>query len=306
VAVSVVICAYTGERWALLRAAVASVRSQTSPPGEIFVVVDHDDALLARVRAEIDGVAAIPSREARGLSGARNSGVAATRGDVVAFLDDDAVAAPDWLEHLTAPYADARVLGVGGAIEPRWLGGRPPGFPAEFDWVVGCTYAGMPTRRGLVRNLIGANMSMRRDVLDAAGGFRAGIGRVGLRPTGCEETELCIRAARRLPGGTFVHEPRARVAHAVPADRATWRYFRARCFAEGQSKARVAAVAGRHDGLASERAFALRTLPAAVGRGLADAAHGDRAGLTRAGAVVAGLALTTAGYVAGSVRLVGA
>jgi GT2 family glycosyltransferase len=302
----VVICAYTERRWDDIVGAVGSIRAQTRPPARTVLVVDHNPSLLARARAAFPELVVVPNSGRRGLAGGRNTGISHAIGDVVAFLDDDAVAAPDWLEHLTAPYADARVLGVGGAIEPRWLGGRPPGFPAEFDWVVGCTYAGMPTRRGLVRNLIGANMSMRRDVLDAVGGFRAGIGRVGLRPTGCEETELCIRAARRLPGGTFVHEPRARVAHAVPADRATWRYFRARCFAEGQSKARVAAVAGRHDGLASERAFALRTLPAAVGRGLADAAHGDRAGLTRAGAVVAGLALTTAGYVAGSVRLVGA
>ena len=97
-------------------------------------------------------------------------------------------------------------------------------------------------------------------------------------------------------------EPGARVAHAVPADRATWGYFRARCFAEGLSKARVAALAGSRDGLASERAYTLRTLPAGVGRGLADAARGDRFGLTRAAAIVGGLAVTTAGYVVGSVR----
>jgi len=302
VAVSVVICAYTDERWPLLRAAVASVRRQTAPPLELVVVVDHDEALLARAAAELDGVAAVANHEPRGLSGARNSGVAATRGEIVAFLDDDAVAQDDWLERLTAPYADAGVLGVGGAIEPRWLAGRPPGFPAEFDWVVGCSYAGMPTRRAVVRNLLGANMSVRRDVLDAVGGFRDGIGRVGRRPTGCEETELCIRAARRIPGGAFMFEPGARVAHAVPADRATWGYFRARCFAEGLSKARVAALAGSRDGLASERAYTLRTLPAGVGRGLADAARGDRFGLTRAAAIVGGLAVTTAGYVVGSVR----
>src|SRR4051812_28350918 len=71
--VSVVICAYTFDRWDDLVAAVASVQSQTAPAGEVIVVIDHNDELLARVRAEIAGVVAIPNTEPQGLSGARNS-----------------------------------------------------------------------------------------------------------------------------------------------------------------------------------------------------------------------------------------
>src|SRR4051812_15676117 len=57
--VSVVICAYTLDRWDDLVAAVTSVRSQTAPPRETIVVIDHNDELLARVRGEIAGVVAI-------------------------------------------------------------------------------------------------------------------------------------------------------------------------------------------------------------------------------------------------------
>ena len=85
-------------------------------------------------------------QQQRGISGARNSGIAAARGAIIAFLDDDAIAAPDWLEQLLAGYSSPNVLGVGGAIEPQWQGGRPRWFPPEFDWVVGCTYLGHAAR----------------------------------------------------------------------------------------------------------------------------------------------------------------
>ena len=117
---SVVICAYSDDRWFDLEHAVASVRAQTRPALETVVVVDHNPALLARVRSELAGVRSVPNGGERGLSGARNSGIDAARGDVVAFLDDDAAAADEWLERLAACYADDDVLGVGGAIEPQW------------------------------------------------------------------------------------------------------------------------------------------------------------------------------------------
>jgi glycosyltransferase involved in cell wall biosynthesis len=304
VGISVVICAYADQRWPQLGEAVDSVRAQSLPPLETIVVVDHNPALLARARGELAGVTVIENEEARGLSGARNSGLRIARGVVVAFLDDDAVAEPDWLAWLAAPYGEPHVLGVGGAIEPRWMGARPAGFPPEFQWVVGCSYEGLPSRRAPVRNVIGASMSLRREVFELAGGFRTGIGRVGPIPLGCEETELCIRARRRTRDGVFLYEPRSRVAHLVPRSRTTCRYFCSRCFAEGISKALVSSWTGRGDALASERAYVRRTLPAGVARGLADARRGDPWGLVRATAIVTGLMFTTLGYLAGSVAVV--
>ncbi len=284
-------------------AAVASVQRQSVPAQEIVVVVDHNPALLARVRAHLPGVIAVANHEARGLSGARNSGIAAAMGEIVAFMDEDAAAAPDWLERLGAGYDDPRVMGVGGAIEPWWLNGRPAWFPAEFDWVVGCTYLGMPETAAPVRNLIGCNMSLRRTVLTAVGGFRNGIGRIGTRPVGCEETELCIRAGQRQPQNHFLYQPDARVRHRVPASRANWQYFLARCYAEGLSKAQVSRQVGSADALASERAYTGRTLPLGVWRGLADLlCQRSLSGLARAGAIVLGLTAAATGYLAGKFK----
>lgn len=303
--VSVVICTYTERRWHDLVEAVESCLEQGDPPGEVIVVVDHNPALLERVRAELRDVVAVENGQERGLSGARNSGTAVARHGIVAFLDDDAIAGPDWLQWLRLPYRSDDVLGVGGRIDPLWATGRRPRFlPAEFDWVVGCTYRGMPEEASVVRNLIGANMSFRRDVLLATGGFRVGIGRVGTRPVGCEETELCIRSTQQFPSGRFFFEPRAGVQHRVPSERTGWRYFRARCTAEGYSKALVTHCVGSSEGLASERRHAVKALPAGVARGIGDAVRrGDPTGIARGAAIAAGLALTTAGYVAGSLSL---
>src|SRR5260221_220889 len=234
--VSVVICAYTLARWDDLVAAVGSVRRQIVPPREIIVVVDHNPGLLQYVYEQIPGVITVENWETRGLSGARNCGIRVAKGELVAFIDEDALAKPDWLEWLTAGYSDPNVFGVGGTVEPIWLTDRPGWFPEEFNWVVGCSYRGLPETTALVRNLIGCNMSFRREVFESIGGFKHGIGRVGTRPTGCEETELCIRLNQHCPNAILLYEPMARVYHRVPGQRACWKYFGARCYAEGQSK----------------------------------------------------------------------
>jgi GT2 family glycosyltransferase len=302
-ALSVVICAYTEERWPDLVAAVTSVRKQDAPPGEIIVVIDHHERLLARARAELSGAVVVANTEARGLSGARNTGIATATGAIVAFVDDDATAGPGWTTALLAPYADPDVLGVGGKVVPRWDDARPAWLPEEFDWVVGCTYAGHRDDAGPVRNVIGANMSVRRDVVDAVGGFRHSLGRTADLPAGCEETELFIRATQRFPRGVVWYEPAAVVSHRVPVTRATRAYFRSRCYAEGISKTYVSRLVGSRDGLASERHYTTRALPRAFVRELSGAARRrDRAGLARAATLVTGIATTTAGFASARLR----
>ena len=195
--ISVIICTYTERRWEDLLAAVDSVRKQTLAANEIIVVVDHNPQMLRRVQEYLSDVIAIENKEQRGLSGARNSGIARAQGSLIAFLDDDASATLDWLRLLQADLEDPQVLGIGGAVIPLWLQARASWFPDEFLWVVGCTYPGMPQTGSSIRNPIGANMTIRREVFYSVGGFINAIGRVGTRPVGCEETELCIRARHK-------------------------------------------------------------------------------------------------------------
>jgi len=304
--VSVVICAHQEERLADTIAAVNSVRRQSLPPAEIIVVADHNPVLHRLLTSALPDLVVAENQEARGLSGGRNTGIAMARGDIVAFLDDDAVADPGWLKFFADPYSDPAVIGVGGLTVPRWGTRRPSWFPAEFDWVVGCSYVGMPTSPAPVRNLHGGNASFRREVFGVVGGFRNGIGRsASSRPLGCEETELCIRLRQRLPGSVLFFDNRAVIWHKVPAARGRFTYFLSRCFAEGLSKAMVTRSVGIRDGLSTERSYSSRTLPAGIARGLAAAFRDDPAGLGRSAAIIAGLGAAGAGYCAGSVHRTG-
>jgi len=297
--ISVVICTYSSARWPELTAAIDSLRAQLLQPLETIVVVDHNSELFERARSLQDvDVVVVENDGVRGLSAARNTGVSWSLGTYVAFLDDDAVAKPDWLQRIARAYCLPDVAAVGGPVEPAWADGRPAWFPPEFDWVVGCSYPGLPEAPGATRNLIGANMSFRRSVLDSIGGFRPDIGRLGTQPLGGEETELCIRAGS-VNGSVVLYDPSVRVRHVVDPSRASWGYFLRRCWAEGLSKEHVSRVVGTDAGLASERSYVGKVLPRGFARGVRDAVHGDLAGAGRALAIAAGLGATTAGFVAG-------
>lgn len=302
--ISVVICAYTEDRWDDLVAAIDSIEKQSLSPLEIILVIDHNPALFTRAKNEFREILLIINRGDRGLSDARNSGVAASSGDVIVFMDEDAVAEPDWLSRLDEHYRDPFVMGVGGLVVPNWVAGKPGWFPVEFNWVVGCSYKGLPEKQSVVRNMIGCNMSLRREIFDTAGGFRSGIGRVGAIPLGCEETELCIRVNQHFPNTVFMFEPSANVRHRVPEQRGRFRYFLLRCFAEGISKALITKFIGA-DGLSSEKDYTFKTLPRGVWQGVLDTMLDHNfAGLARAWSIGIGFSTTTLGYIIGKVLFI--
>jgi GT2 family glycosyltransferase len=295
---SVVICAYTTRRWDELCSAIESVLTQdVSSELELIVVIDHCEELYEMVRARFGAgrrVTVVANNQVKGLSGARNTGVGVATGEVVAFLDDDARAEPDWAATLLRHYADARVVGVGGYAAPVWpTGHRPAWMPEEFDWVIGCSYTGQPTSIAPVRNPIGCNMSLRRSVVEAVGGFRSEVGRVGTTPVGGEETELCIRVGARDDSYRILFDPDMRVHHNVSPDRVTLRYFVRRCYHEGLSKAVVADLSKGHRSLTSEQDYVRKVLPRGVLHGIGSIS-GD--GLARAGAIMLGLVVTVSGY----------
>src|SRR5204862_1360115 len=105
-----------------------------------------------------------------------NTGIAATQAALVGFVDDDAIVEKDWIKKLSQiVLQDASVMGAGGRIIPKWESVNPKWLPEEFYWVVGCTHKGVPEKTAEVRNLIGANMLIRREGFKRVGVFRNGI-----------------------------------------------------------------------------------------------------------------------------------
>jgi glycosyltransferase involved in cell wall biosynthesis len=315
-ATSVVVSTYDEKRWDDLAACLASLRAQTRTPLETIVVADHNEDLLKRAEAAFPEAKVIPNRRPRGLAGARNSGIDVASGEIVAFVDDDARAEPEWLAELETCFEEESTVGAGGALLPRWEGPEAAWIPREFYWVFGCSYTGLPSELAPVRNPIGANMAVRRSVLREIEGFREGGGegagdapseiraRGVVRAAGNipDDTDLAIRVKQRIPDAIWLYQPRARVLHTVTAERATLAYFLRRCWEEGVGKANLSLYVGSGDGLSSERAHLAKALPLGVLRGLRDAASGDLGGARRAGAIVIGLLAAGAGFAVTSAK----
>ena len=226
------------------------------------------------------------------LGSARNTAAESASGEVLAFLDDDAAAAADWLERLIAPYDDERVGAVGGAPLPVFEATRPRWFPHEFDWVFGCAYRGLPLTRAPLAHLIGANMSVRTSALREVGGFHS---------DDHDDMDMCHRIAHARH--RVLYEPRAVVHHCVPASRTTWHYFWRRCYFVNQGKVEAFANMRQASSLGAELAFVSRTLTTGVLAEIRQVARGDLYGLARVGAIVAGIALAGLGHMSGQLRL---
>jgi GT2 family glycosyltransferase len=298
---AVVVCAASAEREPLLRGCVRSLLGGERVPDELLVVVDRNPALEASVAGWLPPAARLLRSGSHGISSSRNAGLRAATSDVVAFVDDDAAAEPDWLLRLIEPFeAETGILGAGGAVVPQWETDAR-WLPEELLWVVGCTYLGHPEGPGPIRNPIGCNMAFSRRELTAVGGFSAEFGKRGATPSTCDETEVCLRLERAHGFGRIVSVPAARVRHHIPAQRIGWQALVRRCISEGLSKGRLRHLYGRA-ALDTEceyaRTLVTRRAPRLLVQGIA---RGDRRLLQGGVAIILTLAITGASYVGGEV-----
>jgi GT2 family glycosyltransferase len=313
--VSVVIPAYTMDRWQLTRKAVESARGQTAPVDAVVLCIDNNPELLAVALQEWKEVTGTPVRvvanrdkgdaaglemhkkaygEARryGAGSARNTAVDTVNSEVVAFMDDDAWAEQDWIERLLLLYRDPTVVAVGGAALPDFQTERPSWFPVNFDWVFGCSYEGLPSVAAPLRHLIGANMSVRRVALAAVGGFHG---------DDFDDLNVCMRLAAQYGHDHVYYEPDAIVHHYVPARRVSWRYFWRRCYFVNRAKVGAFRRMGSAANLTAERDFVLRSLRKRTVSDIRQGLTGDTAAFGRLGAMLAGIALAAAGHARGQI-----
>lgn len=171
-----------------------------------------------------------------GLSVARNRGLAEARAPLVAFVDDDAFAEPQWAEAVLTAFANAddHVAVVAGRVFPEWET-TPPECMTPFLEALFTVHDRGDEPRVMTPNeyFVGANMTFRRDILRDLGGFEKRLGRVGSSLLSNEETHLRDELTSR--GFQCVYAPRAIVHHHIGKDRLTPSYIRRRLLAQGQS-----------------------------------------------------------------------
>lgn len=237
--VSVILCTYAPDMYDHFQDAADSIFEQTYANIELVIVVDGSDSVADRVESDFgeDEAVTVHCMESNsGLLVCRNKGVELATGDIVAFIDDDAVADEDWIDELVTTFHNTEALAAGGRMIPSWIAGKPDALPEEFYWVVGVTHRGFPDEPAEVRNTFGSNLAFKRDIFLELGGFNTDIGgRQGDKNLQGGETELCSRL-RAAYGQGVMYNPQAIVAHKVFEYRTQLAWQVNRAFWQGYSK----------------------------------------------------------------------
>lgn len=243
IVLSVIIC--THNRAHDLRECLDSLSGQTvSVPFEVVVVENQCTDDTTKVIDRFSAQSAIPIlhvvENSLGLSFARNAGIRAARGEILIFLDDDALVTPGWIQAHWHGHHELGYDCVGGRIWPKFLAERPNWLKDDEHFLcpLGYTEHGDEpfdwTRHGVT--LPGGNMSFSRTVFTEVGFFRTDLGRKGRHLYGGEDEDFCRRVYGA--GFRFLYMPSAMIWHKVPAARLTRRYFLRNYWFGGCSAAR--------------------------------------------------------------------
>lgn len=258
--VSAVVCTYSLDDFPNLVEAVDSLLGQTHREIEIIIVVDGNEVLYERVSAHYggkEGVKTVLLKENVGVSGARNAGIKAAQGDVIAFMDDDAVAQKGWVEKLLSTYREYDAAAVGGKIIPISPSDIPDYLPEELYWLIGITHEGFAEEKiAELRNTFGPNMSFKREVFQKAGLFNENLGfaRKGTSYIQAEEPEFALRMKQKLGKGVM-YNPKAIVYHRITSSKVKVRALLRRAFYQGYSKALLRKLNISADPIATERSY---------------------------------------------------
>ena len=258
--VSIVVCTHSLDNFHNLIDAVESLLNQTHKELEIVIVVDGNQELYDRIMKAYDNdgkIKTMVTEESLGAFGAGNVGIKVAQGDVIALLDDDAVADRGWIENLVDIYQKLDAIAVGGKILPLWLTKKPDYFPLELGWLVGITEEGFAEDKiAEVRNTWGSNMSFKREVFDKIGLLNEKLGFAKGKTTYMQgaEAEFALRMKNKLGKG-IIYNPEAVVYHKIPSSRIKPRILLKRAYYQGYSKALMKRRSPSPDTLATEKSY---------------------------------------------------
>lgn len=225
---SIVITSYTTERLVDIYDVLDSLKVQTYRDMEILFIAEKSQDLCEQVEAYAESEA-MPIRTIfhegpLGMSGARNLGIREATGSIIAFIDDDALAFPEWASCIVRTFADESIIAVTGPATPHWVDGEIDWLPKELYWIIGCTDWVQLDSLGDARNVWGMNMAFRREAFELAGAFSTDIGGVHGERLHGEEVELSLRV-RSKTGKRVVYNPEVKVMHKVYGGRLSLRWI---------------------------------------------------------------------------------
>ena len=237
--ISTIIC--TLNRAAYLQRAIQSLVDQTLPKEQYEIIV-VDNGSTDNTKAVVEGFEHFENlryiyEPIMGLSQARNTGWQNAHGEYIAYLDDDAIACPEWLEKIVEAFETVQPKpgSVGGKVVPIWEVERPTWLSKQLERPLSIVnWADRPT--SLTEGyqfLAGTNVAYPRHILDEVGGFSTNLGRKASNLLSNEEI-LLKRQLKRRNLATY-YDPDICVYHNIPAERLTKRWFYRRAFWQGMS-----------------------------------------------------------------------
>jgi glucosyl-dolichyl phosphate glucuronosyltransferase len=247
VTITVILCTYN--RCETLPNALDSIAASTVPSSYEWEVLVVDNNSTDRTGEVVrDFCRRYPGRfryvwePRQGLSYARNAGIRESRGDVLAFMDDDVTVDPEWLFNLTSSLHNGEFAGAGGRIIPVWEDQPPTWLSTEEPHALAPFAAfdlGSEADRLSVPPL-GANMAFRKEVFEKYGGFRTDLGRCADNLLCNEDTEFGRRLLIR--GEHLRYEAAAVMNHPVYENRLQKKYLLAWWFDKGRADIRELGV----------------------------------------------------------------
>jgi glycosyltransferase involved in cell wall biosynthesis len=259
--ISVIVSTYSPERFNDLLDLLDGLESQSSKDFEIIIVVDENLDYFQIVKEKIGcakHVKLVYNETNKGLAFSRNLGVKHAEGRIVAFIDDDAIPYPNWVEETLNAFKDENTGGLAGEIIPAWKNESQTWFPRELWWIVSCSYTDRPKICQNVRNGFGTNMSFEKKTLQDAGFFTTALGKQGKKWMVGEETELCIRIGEKTKKRVILN-PNVKVKHKVDCYRLQMKNIIKRAYWEGYSKAVLSSMY-RKEALSAESTYLKRLL----------------------------------------------
>ena len=258
--VSIIVCTHSLDNFQNLIDAIESVLNQTHKELEIVIVVDGKQELYDKIIEVYNAhgnIKIMVNKESLGAFGAGNIGVKAAKGDIIAFLDDDAVADREWIKNLVDIYTKSDAISVGGKILPIWVTKKPDYFPDELGWLVGITHEGFAEEKVYeIRNTFGPNMSFRKEVFEKIGllNEKLGFAKGGTTYMQGAESEFALRMKNKLGKGV-IYNPNAIVYHRIPLSKTRPRVLLRRGFYQGYSKALMKRLSPSPETLATEESY---------------------------------------------------